>query len=320
MLKSRICDLFGIRFPIIQGAMAHLATAELVSAVSDAGGLGVIAAANYDAQWLRDQIRKTREQTKKPFGVNLYLPSPYIKEQINLVLNEKVSVVVLGAGNPEEYLPLLRKAGLKVMPVISNVNMAKRLEIAGVDALVAEGSEAGGHIGTTGTMTLIPEVTREVGIPVVAAGGIADGRGLAAALALGAEGIQMGTRFICSDECLAHPAFKQKILKSQDGSTVITGTISGDRVRCLANAFTRDFLSLEKAGATLEELEMVSHGRLFKGIVEGDIEEGWLMAGQSCGLIKSIKPAKLIIEETAAEAEKIMTDLCREIHTEEDYA
>jgi enoyl-[acyl-carrier protein] reductase II len=320
MLKSRICDLFGIRFPIIQGAMAHLATAELVSAVSDAGGLGVIAAANYDAQWLHYQILTTRKRTAMPFGVNLYLPSPYIKEQINLVLNEKVSVVVLGAGNPEEFLPWLKKAGLKVMPVISNVSMAKRLEIAGADALVAEGSEAGGHIGTTGTMTLIPEVTRAVGIPVVAAGGIADGRGLAAALVLGAEGIQMGTRFICSDECLAHPAFKQKILQSQDGSTVITGTISGDRVRCLANPFTRDYFDLEKAGATLDELETVSHGRLFRGIVEGDIDEGWLMAGQSCGLIKGIKPAKLIIEETAAEAEEIMMNLCREIHREEEHA
>jgi enoyl-[acyl-carrier protein] reductase II len=244
MLKTAICNLFCIRYPIIQGGMAHLATAELASAVSNAGGLGIIAAANYDADWLRQQIHTTRKLTGKPFGVNLYLPSEFIRDQVKLVIEEKVPVVVTGAGNPEEYISRFKKAGIKVMPLVSNVEMAQRLEKSGADAVVAEGMEAGGHIGDTTTMSLVPQVVDSVSIPVVAAGGIADGRGLVAALALGAQGIQMGTRFICSQECAAHPAFEAEILKAGDRSTIITGRTTGDQVRCLANQFSLNYTEL----------------------------------------------------------------------------
>jgi enoyl-[acyl-carrier protein] reductase II len=311
MLKTAICNLFGIRYPIIQGGMAHLATAELASAVSNAGGLGVIAAANYDADWLRHQIRTTRSLTRKPFGVNLYLPSEFIQDQVKLVLDEKVPVVITGAGNPEEYVFGFKKAGIKVVPLVSAVDMAKRLERNGVDALVAEGMEAGGHIGESTTMSFVPQVVDAVGIPVVAAGGIADGRGLIAALALGAQGIQMGTRFICSRECTAHPAFKAQILAAGDRSTVITGRMAGDPVRCLANQFSINYIELEKAGATPEELEIIGNGRLHLGIIEGNVEEGSLMAGQISGLIRDIQPVKTIMKEIMTEAEEIANRLCQ---------
>jgi len=291
--------------------MAHLATAELASAVSNAGGLGIIAAANYDADWLRQQIQSIRKLTDKPFGVNLYLPSEFIRDQVNLVIGERVPVVVTGAGNPEEYISRFKKTGLKVMPLVSTVEMAQRLEKSGADAVVAEGMEAGGHIGDTTTMALVPQVVDAVRIPVVAAGGIADGRGLVAALALGAQGIQMGTRFICSQECAAHPDFKAAILKAGDQSTLVTGRTTGDRVRCLANQFSLNYTELEKAGATPEELEIIGRGRLHLGIIEGNIEEGSLMAGQIAGLVKEIKPVKAIIEEIMAQAEKIVDTLCR---------
>jgi|TARA_B100002003_G_scaffold236405_1_gene252346 enoyl-[acyl-carrier protein] reductase II len=315
MLKTAICDLFSIKHPIIQGGMVHVATAELVSAVSNAGGLGIIGAGNAEPDWVKEQIRLTRQRTSKPFGVNILLISPFAKDVIEVVLQEKVSVVTTGAGNPGVYIPQLKQAGVKVMPVVASVALAIRLERIGVDAIVAEGMESGGEVGETTTMGLVPQVADSVQIPVVAAGGIGDGRGLAAALALGAQGVQMGTRFVCSEECIAHTAYKEKILKARDRSTVITGQTTGYSLRCLENKLTRQFVEMEKAGATKEELDLFGRGRVYQGLIEGKLEEGSLVAGQIAGLIKEIKPVKHIIEEMVAEAEALLAQL-NGLHTE----
>ena len=309
MLKTAICDLFGIEHPIIQGGMAHVGTAELVSAVSNAGGLGIIGAGFYQPDWVREQIRLTRQQTDKPFGINIQLASPFAEPVIEVVLEEKVAIVATGAGNPEPYLPRFKQAGMKVMPVVAGVALAQRLERAGVDAIVAEGMESGGHVGETTTMALVPQVVDSVQIPVVAAGGIADGRGLAAALALGAQGAQMGTRFVCSTECVAHPSYKQKVLEAHDRSTVVTRQTIGRPLRTLQNSLTEQVRALEEAGISREELEEFDRGRMLLGLVEGDIDEGSLLAGQIAGLIKEIKPVRVIIEEIVAEAETIITSL-----------
>jgi len=306
VVKTAICDLFSIEHPIIQGGMMWLGTAELVSAVSNAGGLGIIGAGNSEPDWVRQQIRLARQLTSKPFGVNILMLSPFVEQVVEVVLEEGVAVVAFGAGNPEVYLPRFKPAGIKVMPVVASVASAKRLEQAGADVIVAEGMESGGEVGETTTMVLVPQVVDNVRIPVVAAGGIADGRGLAAALALGAQGVQMGTRFICSEECIAHPRLKQRIVQADDRSTVVTGRTAGYAVRCLENRMTQQFLALEKAGATKEELDWFGRGRTYLGLVEGDIDEGWLLSGQSAGLIKEIKPVKVIIEEMVAEAEAII--------------
>jgi len=309
VLRTAICDLFSIEYPIIQGGMMWLGTAELVSAVSNAGGLGIIGAGNSEPDWVRQQIRSTRQLTNKPFGVNILMLSPFMEQVMEVVLEEKVAVVAFGAGNPEVYIPRFKQAGIKVMSVVASVASARRLERVGVDAIVAEGVESGGEVGETTTMVLVPQVVDSVQIPVVAAGGVADGRGLAAALALGAQGVQMGTRFICSDECIAHPRFKEKIVKAGDRSTVVTGRTTGYAVRCLENRLTRQFLALEKAGATEEELNLFGRGRTYLGLVEGDVDEGSLLSGQSAGLIKEIKPVKVIIEEIIAEAEAIISTM-----------
>ena len=309
MLKTAICDLFGIEHPIIQGGMAHVGTAELVSAVSNAGGLGIIGAGFYQPDWVREQIRLTRQQTDKPFGINIQLASPFAEPVIEVVLEEKVAIVATGAGNPEPHLPRFKQAGIKVMPVVAGVALAQRLERAGVDAIVAEGTESGGHVGETTTMALVPQVVDSVQIPVVAAGGIADGRGLAAALALGAQGAQMGTRFVCSSECIAHPSYKQKVLEAHDRSTVVTRQTIGRPLRTLQNSLTEQVRALEEAGISREELELFDRGRMLLGLVEGDIDEGSLLAGQIAGLIKEIKPVRVIIEEIVAEAETIITSL-----------
>ncbi len=309
VLKTAICDLFGIEHPIIQGGMAHLGTVELVSAVSNAGGLGVIGAGYYQPDWVRQQIRLTKEQTSKPFGINIPLTSPFAKEVIEIVLEEKVAIVATGVGNPEPYIPRFKQAGMKVIPVVASVTLAKRMEEAGVDAIVAEGMESGGHIGETTTMALVPQVVDSVQIPVVAAGGIGDGRGLAAALSLGAEGVQIGTRFVCSDECVAHPRYKQKILEAHDRSTVVTGQTTGLPLRSLQNSLTEQYLELEKAGVTREELDLFGQGRMHLGLIEGDIDDGSLLSGQIAGLIKEIKPVRMIIEEIIAEAETIIASL-----------
>ena len=309
MLKTAICDLFGIKYPIIQGGMAHVATAELVSAVSNAGGLGIIGAGASEPDWVREQIRLTRQQTDKPFGVNILLISPFAEQVIDVVLEEKVAMVTTGAGNPGPYIPRFKEVGIKVMPVVASVALARRLERAGVDAFVAEGMESGGEIGQITTMALIPQVVDRVQLPVVAAGGIADGRGLAAALVLGAQGVQMGTRFVCSQECIAHPAYKQAIVDASDRSTIISGQSTGYPMRSLENKLTREFLEKEKSGISMEELMEFGVGKVRLGLIEGDLEKGTLLAGQIAGMIKEIKPVKVIIEEMVAEAEAIITQL-----------
>jgi enoyl-[acyl-carrier protein] reductase II len=309
VLKTAICDLFGIKHPIIQGGMAHVGTAELVSAVSNAGGLGIVGSGFYEPDWVRQQIHLTRQQTGKPFGINIQLASPFARQVIDVVLEERVAIVTTGAGNPESYIPRFKQTGVIVVPVVNSTALAKQLEGAGADAIVAEGTESGGHVGETTTMVLVPQVVDSVRIPVIAAGGIGDGRGLAAALALGAKGIQMGTRFVCSTECIAHPRYKQKILEANSSSTVVTRQILGSPQRSLQNKLTDQFQELEKAGATKEELELFDRGRMYLGLIEGDIEDGTLLAGQIAGLIKEIKPVRVIIEEIIAEAKAIITSL-----------
>ena len=309
MLKTAICDLFGIKYPIIQGGMAHVATAELVAAVSDAGGLGIIGAGSAEAGWVREQIHLTRKQTDKPFGVNILLISPFAEQVIDVVLEEKVTVVTTGAGNPGPYIPRFKEAGIKVMPVVASVALGRRLERAGADAFVAEGMESGGEIGQITTMALVPQVIDKVTVPVVAAGGIADGRGLAAALVLGAQGVQMGTRFVCSEECVAHPDYKQAIVDASDRATAISGQSTGYPMRALENKLIHEFWEKEKTGISVEELMEFGMGKVRLGLIEGDLENGTLLAGQIAGMIKEVKSVKVIIEEMVAEAEAIIARL-----------
>lgn len=309
MLKTPLCELLGIEHPIIQGGMAYLGTVELVSAVSEAGGLGIIGSGNLPPDWVKKEISLVRSLTHKPFGVNIMLMSPFVEQLVGIVIEEKVPIVTTGGGNPGVYIPKLKDAGIKVMPVVSLIALARRLERLGVDVIIAEGMESGGHIGETTTMALVPQVVDSVRIPVAAAGGFADGRGLAAALTLGAQGIQMGTRFVCSEECIAHPNFKQRILEAGDHDTVVTGGSLGHPVRCLKNKLTRQFQVMERENTPPEEIEQFGMGRLHSGVIEGDIENGSLMAGQITGLIKEIKPAKQIIEEIVAEAEALLVKL-----------
>jgi enoyl-[acyl-carrier protein] reductase II len=304
-----LCNLLDIKYPIIQGGMAWLGTTELVSAVSNAGGLGVIGSGDAPTDWLRDQIRATRDSTDRPFGVNILMMSPFVKDNLQMIVDEGVKIVTFGGGNPGSYIPALKEAGVKAIPVVSSVALARRLERLGADAVIAEGMESGGHVGDTATMALVPQVVQSINLPVIAAGGIADGHGLVAALALGAQGVQMGTRFVCSEECIAHPSFKERILQAQDRATVVTGETTGHPVRCLENRLTREFSAMEKAGASIEELEAFGRGRLSSGIIQGNLDEGSLMAGQIAGLIKDIKPVKAIIEDIMAEAEKVIETL-----------
>jgi enoyl-[acyl-carrier protein] reductase II len=304
-----ICKLLGIQYPILQGGMACLGTWELVSAVSNAGGLGIIGSGNASSEWVRNQIKLTKSNTNKPFGINIMLMSPFLEEILKIVIEEKVSIVTFGGGNPGIYVKPFKEAGIKVIPVVSSVALAKRLERFGVDAIIAEGLESGGHVGDTTTMSLIPQICDSVKIPVIAAGGIADGRGLVAALALGAQGVQIGTRFICTNECIAHPKYKEYIINAQDRATVVTGNTTGHPIRCLENKLTRQFASLEKKGATPEDLEEFGKGRLKLGVIDGNIDEGSLMAGQISGLINDIKPVKMVIESIIAEAENILKSL-----------
>ena len=278
---NRICELLGIEYPIIQGGMAWVATAELAAAVSNAGGLGLIAAGGAPADVVREQIKKARTLTDKPFGVNVMLMSPFSDEVMEVVIEEKPAVVATGAGNPGKYIERLKEAGIKIMPVIASVAMAKRMEKAGADAVIAEGTEAGGHIGELTTMVLTPQVVDAVSIPVVSAGGYADSRGTKAAFALGADGIQVGTRFICSTECIAHENYKNAVLKAKDRDAVVTGRSTGAPVRALRNKLTKEYQRLEKEGASAEEIEELGVGGLRRAFQDGDIENGSLMAGQS---------------------------------------
>ncbi len=311
MIKTEICELLDIEYPIIQGGMAWVADAELASSVSEAGGLGIIAAGNAPADWVEREIVKAKEMTKKPFGVNIMLLSPYVDDVVDVVVRHGVKVITTGAGSPGKYMDKFKSIGAKVIPVVASVALAKRMESAGVDAVIAEGMESGGHIGELTTMALVPQVVDAVKIPVIAAGGIADGRGFLAALALGAKGIQMGTRFVASDECTIAQAYKEAIVKAKDRDTVITGKATGHPVRILKNKLAREFLKMESKGATKEELEKFGEGRLRLAAREGDVVNGSVMAGQISGLIRDIKPVKEIIEDIVSSAEAIL----REINT-----
>lgn len=304
-MKTRITELLGIEYPIIQGGMAWVAEHNLAAAVSEAGGLGLIGAANAPAEWVREQIRKTKELTDKPFGVNVMLLSPYAEEVAKVIAEEGVKVVTTGAGNPEKYLELWKNAGIKVIPVVASVALAKRMERCGVDAVVAEGCESGGHIGELTTMALVPQIVDAVEIPVIGAGGVGDGRGMAAMFMLGAEAVQIGTRFVVAHESIVHENYKQKIISSKDIDSVVTGRSTGHPVRTIRNKTTREYLKLEKEGASFEELENLTLGGLRKAVIDGDVAYGSVMAGQIAGLISKEQSCREIIEELMAQTEEL---------------
>jgi len=306
-MRNRICEMLGIRYPIFLGGMAHVAREPLVSAVSNAGGLGIIGAGSMSPEELDRQIAEVRRRTKKPFGVNLMLMDPKVPELVEVVLSAQVPMVTTGAGNPAKYMDSLKGAGVKVFPVVPAVALAQRMEKLGADGVIAEGTESGGHVGTETTMALVPQVVDAVKVPVVAAGGIADGRGMAAALALGAEGVQLGTRFLASVEAPVHEKYKQAVLKASDRATIVTGRTLGRPVRCLLNKLTRTLAKYEAEGRPPEEFESLAVGGLRRAVYEGDLEGGSLMAGQVAGLIHEIKPVAEIIEEMVREAAEILS-------------
>lgn len=306
---KKLIELLDIEFPIIQGGMAWIADHSLASAVSNAGGLGVIAAGNLDSEELREEIIRTRRLTDKPFGVNIMLLSPQARKLVEVVCEEKVPVVTTGAGNPGPFMERFKCHGIKVLPVVASAGLARRMEKFGADAVIAEGMEAGGHIGKVTTMTLVPVVVDTVTIPVVAAGGIGDGRGLAAAFALGASGVQIGTRFICTFECTAHGKYKERILNSSELDPVVTGSSTGHPVRSLRNGLTRRIEELEREGAGFEEIEKIAVGALKKASREGDVNNGSVMAGQVCGIIKEINTVEEVIGELVEEARKTIDSL-----------
>ncbi len=306
-MKTRITEMLGISCPIIQGGMAWVAESHLAAAVSEAGGLGLIGAASAPAEVIRTYIREVRERTDKPFGVNVMLLSPYSEEVAKVIVEEKVPVVTTGAGNPEKYMDLWKSAGVKVIPVVASVALAKRMEKYGADAVVAEGMESGGHIGSQTTMTLVPQVVDAVSIPVIAAGGIGDGRGFAAAYMLGAEAVQMGTRFVTAKESIVHENYKERILKARDIDSEVTGTTTGHPVRCLRNQMTREYKKLEQEGASFEELEKLTLGSLRKAVQEGDVVRGTVMAGQIAGMLnKQGQTCREIIDEIMEEAGRLL--------------
>ena len=305
-MKTAITELLGIEYPVIQGGMAWVAESHLASAVSNAGGLGLIAAAAAPAEWVRDQIRQAKKMTDKPFGVNIMLMSPEADAVAKVVIEEGVQVVTRGAGSPEKYMADWKAAGVKVIPVVASTALAKRMERCGADAVVAEGTEAGGHIGEITTMALVPQVVDAVSIPVIAAGGIADGRGMAAAFMLGAKGVQVGTAFAASKESIIHENYKNSILKAKDIDTRVTGRSTGHPIRVLRNDMTRKYLELEQAGAPFEELESLTLGSLRRAVQEGDVKGGSLMAGQSAGLVKESLSCEELIRGMAAKAESLM--------------
>ena len=294
-MKTRITELLGIEYPIIQGGMAWVAEYNLAAAVSNAGGFGIIGAASAPPEIVREQIRKCKELTDKPFGVNVMLMNPNAEEVAKIVIEEGVKAVTTGAGNPAKYIPMWKEAGVKVMPVVASVAMAVMMERAGVDAVVAEGMESGGHIGQTTTMALLPQVVDAVNIPVIGAGGIADGRGFAAAIMLGAEAVQMGTAFLVAKENIVHENYRNKVIAAKDIDSVVTGTSTGHPVRGLRNHMTKEYLRLEKEGATIEELEQITLGALRRAVIDGDAKDGTVMAGQIAGLIKKEATCQEII-------------------------
>ncbi|MDL2214037.1 nitronate monooxygenase [Clostridia bacterium OttesenSCG-928-O13] len=307
MLKTILCELLSIRCPILQGGMAWISDAGLAAAVSNGGGLGIISATNVDAAWVRGEIRRCKKATQNPFGVNIMLMSPFADEVARMVVEEEVPVVTTGAGNPGKYLDAWHAAGIKVLPVVASVGLARLMARSGVAALIAEGSESGGHIGETSTMALIPQVCDAVDIPVVAAGGIADGRGLAAAMMLGAVGAQMGTRFLVASECGVHEVYKEKVLAARDTGTITTGKRLGHPVRSLKNAFSRGYFKKEYDGAIAdEELEALGSGALVRAAIEGDARGGCFLAGQISGLVTKRQNAAEIVREVCDEAEALL--------------
>lgn len=295
--ENVICRMLNIKYPVFQGGMAWLGTAELAAAVSNAGGLGIIGAGHMPPDVLRAEIQKAKAGTDKPFGVNIMLMSPFVKEVMQVVVDERVAVVTTGAGNPGEYIPALKEIGTKVIPVVASVALAKRLVRTGVDAVIAEGMESGGHIGEITTMALVPQIIDAVDVPVIAAGGIGDSRGIAAAFAMGAKAVQMGSRFVLSKECIAHENYKNMVLKARDRSTVVTGMATGHPARVLQNKLSRIYLDRERNGAPVEELEKLGIGTLRLAAREGDVEMGSVMIGQISGLLKDIKSCDEIMQE-----------------------
>lgn len=307
---NNICNLLGIEYPIFQGGMAWIADSDLASAVSNAGGLGVIAAGNAPKDWVVDQIRKTKSKTDKPFAVNIMLLSPFVEDVVNAVIEEGVEIVITGAGNPGKYFKKLNENGVKIIPVVPSVSQAIRMERNdGVIAIVAEGAEAGGHIGVTNTMSLIPQIVDAVNIPVIAAGGIADGRGVAAAFCLGASGVQVGTRFLVADECNVSEGYKEKVLKAKDTSTTVTGRSTGHPVRVIKNKFAKKFKHMEDENATIEELEKFGAGSLRVAVVDGDVENGSVMAGQIAGMVNKRESCKEIITDLVNGYNQIISSL-----------
>ena len=312
MIKTPLCQLLGIEYPILQGGMAWVADASLASAVSNGGGVGLISAMNANADWLRKEIQKAKTLTDKPFGVNIMLMSPYADEVAQLVIDEKIQVVTTGAGNPSRYMSAWIDAGIKVIPVVPSIGMAKRVARSGAVAVIAEGCESGGHIGELTTMTLVPQVCDAVDIPVIAAGGIADGRGIAAVLMLGAAGVQVGTRFLVANECNVHQNYKNKILKAKDIDTITTGKRLGHPVRALKNNFSREFSKQEyDPTVSNEELERFGAGALRIAAVLGDEKNGCFMAGQIAALVTKEQPAAEIIQEMFGEAEAVLSGACK---------
>lgn len=305
-MKSRITELLGIEYPVFQGGMAWVAEHHLAAAVSEAGGLGIIGAASAPAQVVREEIRKARELTDRPVGVNIMLMNPNAPEVARVVIEEGVRVVTTGAGNPAKFMNEFKEAGVKVIPVVASVAMARMMERSGADAVIAEGMESGGHIGSITTMALLPQVVDAVEIPVIAAGGIGDGRGLAAAFMLGAEAVQMGTRFVVAQESIVHTNYKEKVLKAKDIDSEVTGTSTGHPIRQIRNQMSREYLRLEKEGAGLEELEKLTLGSLRRAVMDGDVVSGTLMAGQIAGLVKKKQSCREMIEEIMDEAQDVL--------------
>ena len=312
-MQTEITKLLGIKYPVFQGGMANIAEHNLVAAVSNAGGLGIIAAGGMNAEQVRAEIKKTKEMTDKPFGVNVMLLNPDAENIAKVLVEEKVAVATTGAGTPEPYMKDWLEAGIKVIPVVASVALAKRMQRCGAAAVIAEGTESGGHIGETTTMALVPQVVDALDIPVIAAGGIGDGRGFAAAMMLGAQGVQIGTRFLVAQECIVHENYKKMILKAKDIDSVVTSRSSGHPVRVLRNAMTREYLKLEKEGKSLEEMEKLTLGSLRKAVFDGDTAGGSFMAGQIAGLISKEQTVKEIIEEIVAETVQVMDDVAKKM-------
>ncbi|WP_373578406.1 nitronate monooxygenase [Parafannyhessea umbonata] len=306
MIRTPICELLGIEKPLFQGGMAWIADASLAAAVSEAGGLGIISAMNAGPDWVREQIRDVRTRTQRPFGVNVMLQSPFAAEVADVVAQERVPVVVTGAGNPSKYLRAWKAAGVKVIPVVSSVALARLLERAGADAIVAEGGESGGHVGDLSTMVLVPQVVDAVKVPVLAAGGIAGGRQVAAALMLGAQGVQVGTRFLVATECTVSQEYKDRIIKAKDLSTIVTGRSIDGAVRCLKTPFSQEFARRERAGATAEELASFGAGSLRKAAKDGNYQEGSFMAGEVAAMVHQEQTAAQIVDDLMDGAERCL--------------